>query len=42
MLDELRLWDAVWWDCGEPDDAYADYERDQKEYAGQLSFWEAE
>ena len=42
MLDELRLWDAVWWDCGEPDDSYADYEREQKEYAGQLSFWTVE
>ena len=44
MLDELRLWDALFWDCtpeflddGEPLD-YAE----SKEYAGQLSFWENE
>jgi hypothetical protein len=42
MLEELRLWDAIFWDCEEPMDTLADYERDQKEYAGQLSFWEAE
>jgi hypothetical protein len=42
MLDELRLWDALYWDCDEPMDTLADYEREQKEYAGQLSFWEAE
>lgn len=42
MLEELRLWDALWWDCDEPMYTLADYERDQKEYAGQLSFWEAE
>jgi len=42
MLDELRLWDAIWWDCEEPMDSHADYEREQKEFAGQLSFWQAE
>jgi len=42
MLDELRLWDAVWWDCEPPMDTLADYEREQKEYAGQLSFWTVE
>lgn len=42
MLDELRLWDAIWWDCDEPMDTLADFERDQKEYAGQLSFFTAE
>jgi len=42
MLDELRLWDALYWDCDEPMDTLADYEREQKEIAGQLSFWEAE
>ena len=42
MLDELRLWDAIWWDCDEPMDTLADYEREQKEFAGQLSFLEAE
>ena len=42
MLEELRLWDALWWDCETPGETYADYEREQKEFAGQLSFWEAE
>ena len=44
MLDELRLWDALWWDC-EPevldDDPELQY-AESKEYAGQLSFWENE
>ena len=42
MLEELRLWDALWLDCETPGETFADYEREQKEYAGQLSFWEAE
>jgi hypothetical protein len=42
LLDDLRLWDALWWDCDEPMDTLADYEREQKEYAGQLSFWTVE
>jgi hypothetical protein len=42
LLDDLRLWDALFWDCSEPDELWADYEREQKEYAGQLSFWTAE
>ena len=42
MLEELRLWDALFWDCDEPMDTLADYEREQKEYAGQLSFWTVE
>ena len=52
MLDELRLWDALWWDC-EPqvidhvsggsidEDPELQYS-ESKEYAGQLSFWENE
>ena len=44
MLSELRLWDALWWDC-EPeiidDDPELQY-AESKEYAGQLSFWENE
>lgn len=28
MLDELRLWDAVWWDCEEPQDL-CDIESDE-------------
>ena len=44
MLSELRLWDALFWDC-EPemidDDPELQY-AESKEYAGQLSFWENE
>ena len=44
MLDELRLWEALWWDC-EPeildDDPELQY-AESKEYAGQLSLWENE
>ena len=44
MLDELRLWDALWWDC-EPeiidDDPELQY-AESKEISGQLSFWENE
>ena len=42
MLDELRLWEALWWDC-EPEIIDEDPElqyAESKEYAGQLSFWE--
>ena len=42
LCDDLRLWDALFWDCDEPMDTLADYEREQKEYAGQLSFWTVE
>ena len=44
MLDELRLWEALWWDC-EPEIIDEDPElqyAESKEYAGQLSFWENE
>jgi hypothetical protein len=44
MLDELRLWEALWWDC-EPEMLDEDHElqySESKEYAGQLSFWENE
>ena len=36
MLDELRLWDAIWWDCEPPDELFADYERDEAEWANQV------
>ena len=36
ILDDLRLWDAIWWDCGEPDESYADYLRAEQEIPGQL------
>jgi hypothetical protein len=42
MLDDLRLWDALFWGCETPGETFADYEREQKEYAGQLSFWTVE
>jgi len=42
LLDDLRLWEALFWDCDEPMDTWADYQREQKEYVGQLSFWTAE
>ena len=44
MLDELRLWEALFWDI-EPemidDDPQLQY-AESKEYPGQLSFWEDE
>lgn len=44
MLEELRLWEALFFDC-EPeiidDDPELQY-AESKEYAGQLSFWENE
>ena len=44
MLDELRLWEALWFDC-EPefidDDPELQY-AESKEISGQLSFWTAE
>ena len=36
MLDELRLWDAIWWGCEEPMDSHADYEREEAEWANQV------
>ncbi len=36
MLDELRLWDAVWWDCSEPDESYADHSRELEQIPGQI------
>lgn len=39
MLDELRLWDALFYDCEEPMDTWADYEKDQQEIPGQTSLW---
>ena len=36
MLDELRLWNAVWWDCGEPDESYAEHLRSERKIPGQL------
>lgn len=44
MLDELRLWEALFWDVESEvldDDPQLQYAED-KEYAGQLPFWEAE
>jgi hypothetical protein len=44
MLDELRLWEALFWDC-EPEMIDEDHElqySESKELAGQLSFWENE
>ena len=44
MLDELRLWDALWWDCDpeilddDPELQYAE----SKEISGQLPFWTEE
>jgi len=37
LLDDLRLWDALWYDCAEPEESYAEYERDSREIVGQLS-----
>lgn len=36
MLDELRLWDAIWWDCDEPDQSSEDYLRELEQAPGQL------
>ena len=36
MCEELRLWDAFFWDCEEPMDTYADYERELQEIPGQM------
>ena len=44
MLDELRLWEALFWDI-EPMilDEYPELQySESKEYPGQLSFWEDE
>ena len=46
MLDDLRLWDAIWWDCEEPQDL-CDIDSDEdlklyysegQEIPGQLEF----
>ena len=42
LLDDLRLWDALFWGCETPGETFSEYSREQKEYAGQLSFWENE
>ena len=46
LCDDLRLWDALFWDCDEPMDTWEDHEREAIELAnqvpGQLSFWTAE
>ncbi len=44
MLDELRLWDALFWDVTPEflDDGETLEYSESKEYAGQLSFWENE
>ena len=36
MLDELRLWDAIWWDCDEPDQSSEEYLRELEEIPGQM------
>jgi hypothetical protein len=36
MMNELRLWDAMFWDCDEPDELWADYEREQAEWDRQV------
>ena len=32
LLDDLRLWDAIWWDCSDPDeeDSELDYSESQE------------
>ena len=40
MLDELRLWDAVWYDCEQPDESYADYLRELDQTPGQMSLFD--
>ena len=46
LCDDLRLWDALFWECDEPMDTWEDHEREAIELAnqvpGQLSFWTAE
>ena len=44
MLDELRLWDALFWDVTPEflDDGETLEYAESKEYPGQLSFWENE
>jgi hypothetical protein len=41
MLDQLRLWEALHWDCDEPDESLDEYERELQEIPGQmkLPFW---
>ena len=36
FLDHLRLWDALWWDCEEPDELLADYLREKEQIPGQM------
>jgi len=40
LLDDLRLWDALWWDCGEPIECYEDYLKQEeiaaREVTGQM------
>ena len=36
MCDELRLWEALFRDCSEPDELWADYEREEAEWANQV------
>jgi len=36
MLDELRLWDAIWWGCEEPSETWEEYLRSEEEYVNQL------
>lgn len=31
MCDELRLWDAFFWDCEEPNESYEDYMKQEDE-----------
>jgi|694.fasta_scaffold141673_3 hypothetical protein len=46
LCDDLRLWDALFWECDEPMDTWEDHEREAIELAnqvpGQLSFWTVE
>jgi len=30
MLDELRLWDAIWWECDRPNESWKEYQRWQE------------
>ena len=36
MIDDLRLWDAIWWDCDEPDQSSEDYLRELEQAPGQM------
>jgi hypothetical protein len=36
LLDDLRLWDALFWDCETPGETFAEYERELQEVPGQL------